>query len=477
MIFGDVNANVEDFNLGRGNNTGNGVGTQVKIGVSNIQSDIPIQITGSMSASQIREKLGRTPLADACMDAVEWGAADIRCIPVKATVKGTVTDVETSGTGQGTLTVEGDPNNEYSILVEITDNGQNNEAGYRYSLDNGATYSEESVIPLAGTADLEDTGLTLKFVENESGDSWKEGDTFRFTTTAPAMNNQDILNAVEKLFYYTTAFEFIHIVGTTSRALWAACGSMADDFLDKYKKPVFFILEQRYIKPDESMDEYITAMEEDVRGINNRYLQVVCSWSKYQRKDGRVQLVNNAGIVSGLYCQSKESQSIGEVESFPVSEAKMLELLPSGIDMYLPRINDAKYLTFRKYDGREDYYVTNACVMAPDGSDYTYAEDVRVSNRLIKDVRSYALNKLQIEVDPDNLDRDITVVEEYLNTPVETAIDEDNIISSGRLEINRETNILVSESLDVTITYVPKGHVREINLTFKTENPYNSGEA
>lgn len=73
MIFGDVNAEVEDFNLGRGSGAGNGVGVQVKIGASNVQSDIPIQITGSMSAAQIREKLGRTPLADACLDAVEWG--------------------------------------------------------------------------------------------------------------------------------------------------------------------------------------------------------------------------------------------------------------------------------------------------------------------------------------------------------------------------------------------------------------------
>lgn len=476
MIFGDVNAEVEDFNLGRGSGAGNGVGVQVKIGASNVQSKIPIQITGSMSVAQIREKLGRTPLADACLDAVEWGAADIRCIPVKATVKGTVSDVKAVNTGQGILTVEGDPNNEYSVIVEITDSGQNNEAGYRYSLDHGATYSEESVIPLAGTAVLEDTGLTLKFAENENGDSWIEGDTFCFTTTAPTMNNQDVLDAVEKLFYETTAFEFIHIVGTTSRALWAACGSLADDFLNKYKKPVFFILEQRCIKPDESMDQYITAMEEDAKGINNRYLQVVCSWSKYQRKDGRVQLINNAGIVSGLYCQAKESQSIGETRSFPVSEAKMLALQPAGIEMYLQRLNNAKYLTFRKYVGKEDYYVTNACMMAPDGSDYTYAEDVRVSNRLVKDVRAYALNELQIEVDPDNLENDLTVIEEYINTPIETAVDEDNIISSGRLEINRETDILVSESLDVTITYVPKGHVREINLTFQVENPYTSGE-
>lgn len=33
-------------------------------------------------------------------------------------------------------------------------------------------------------------------------------------------------------------------------------------------------------------------------------------------------------------------------------------------------------------------------------------------------------------------------------------------------------NILVDEKLDINITYVPMGHVREMNLTFAVENPY-----
>ena len=35
-------------------------------------------------------------------------------------------------------------------------------------------------------------------------------------------------------------------------------------------------------------------------------------------------------------------------------------------------------------------------------------------------------------------------------------------------------NILVDEKLDINITYVPMGHVREMNLTFAVENPYSA---
>lgn len=57
---------------------------------------------------------------------------------------------------------------------------------------------------------------------------------------------------------------------------------------------------------------------------------------------------------------------------------------------------------------------------------------------------------------------------------VEDAV-RDKIISSGSVTIDTENlNILVDEKLDINITYVPMGHVREMNLTFAVENPYSA---
>lgn len=110
-MYGDVNVTVEDGNLGRSSSTGSGV--QFKIGISNIESATPILITGSMDAKKIKEKVGNTPLADACIDSVENGAATIYCIPVKATTDGTIGEVKAVKTGEGTLEVSGKPNNAY----------------------------------------------------------------------------------------------------------------------------------------------------------------------------------------------------------------------------------------------------------------------------------------------------------------------------------------------------------------------------
>ena len=469
-MFGDVNVKVEDGNLGRSSSTG--TGTHIKIGISNVESKAPILISGTMNAKKIKEKVGETPLADACIDAVEWGAASIYCIPVKAGTAGTIGAVEEEKAGYGEFTVTGSPNNAYDIVVEVMDDGECNEGSFRYSVDGGNTFTEEMTIPVTGEVTLSATGLVAKFTDAEGGGSFKSGDCFTFSTTSPAMSNQAVINAVEGLINSPLAFEFVHIVGTSSKALWASLCTLANDFLTKYKRPLYFVCEARGKTADETLEEYVNAMLEETKGINNMYMQVVCSNSRYQRMDGRVQDINNAGIVTGLYGQAKESQSIGEVKSFPISEAKMLKLLPEGIEDYIKTLDDAKYVTIRKYISKEDFYVTSANMMSPEGSDYAYAEDVRVSNRLVKAVRAAALDELQVEIDPGDIETSIANIQEQLATPVEDAV-RDKIISSGTVAIDTENlNILVDESLDVRITYVPMGHVREMNLTFAVENPY-----
>ncbi len=469
-MFGDVNVVVNDGNLGRSTSTG--TGTHVKIGISNVVSSSPILITGSMNAKKIKEKLGDTPLADACMDAVEWGAASIYNIPVKASTVGEIGEVTQDKAGQGGIEVSGSPNNAYDIVVEVIDGGGRNEGSIHYSIDGGGTYTEEKTIPLDGEVVLADTGITVRFMDAEDGDSFCEGDKITFATSAPVMNNQDVLQAVESLINSNLVFEFIHIVGTSARALWASLAALANDFLEKYKRPLFFVCEARPKNADESLDEYVNAMTAESRAINSMYIQVVCSNARYQRIDGRVQDINAAGIVTGLYGKAKESQSIGEVKSFPISEAKLSKLLPEGIEDYISVLDEAKYLTLRQYAGREDYYVTSARMMAPDGSDYTYAEDVRVSNRLVKAVRAAALNELQVEISPDDLEASLAGIQAALNISIEDAL-RDKIISSGSAVIDtKNLNILVDESLDVNITYVPMGHVRAMNLVFAVENPY-----
>ncbi|WP_312644584.1 DUF2586 domain-containing protein [Hydrogenoanaerobacterium sp.] len=449
-----------------------GSGVHAKIGVSPKLSTSPILIKGSMSAKKIQEQLGLSPLADACMDSVENGASLIYCIPVAASVDGKVGEVKKTGTGTGTLTITGKPNNSYQLVVKITKEGGLNEAACKYSFDGGLKFSEEITIPISGQLALAPTGLTLVFATGaENAKSFELEDTFTISTTAPQMNNEDVLTAIDKLRKIKATIEFVHIVGETSKALWSVCATTAENFFSTYFKPLFFVLEAPNITTGQTVEAYATSLISDRKGCNSIYVQVVTARGIYTRMDGTTQEINLAGIVSGFYAQADVQQSIGEVKSFHVSENKLLSLTPVGIEDYLAELDAGGFLTFRAYEGLAGWYVTNARMLAPEGSDYQYAERVRVHNQMAREVRKELLMQLQSQIDISNLDAELEAIAKFAETPLDQMI-ADKEISAARIIIPEGQDILSTEKLNLIIRYVPIGYVREMEVNLGMENPF-----
>ena len=471
-MFSSVNVNVEDGNLGR--STVEGRGVQVTIGVSNVKSTVPLLITNTMKPDVIKEKLGYTPLADACMDAAENGLKENYAIPVTANVQGTVGKITHSGDGAGSISVEGNPNNVYQVIVEITETGDLNNGMFRYSIDGGNTFSMEQMIPMTGTYELSKTGLVLKFSESVE---FKEGDAYSFETTEPVLNNQSVLQAVESLKNSNISFELVHIVGTSGKALWAALQQEAVEFLNIYKKPVIFVVEGREKREEETLDEYLIAMKEERRGISSIYICVSLSYGIYIGNDMSTRITNMAGVICGLFGRAKESLSIGCVKDFPISSAKLLKLIPEGISEYTEKLDEMGYTVFRQYTGLEKYYVSNANTLAPDNSDFPYVENVRVLNRIVREVTKRATENIQQEIDPEEIETSVKGIESELNIAMDDC-DDDKIISSGEVTIDTEnTNILVDETLTVNAEWVPMGTSRVFNINFAVKNPYGTSSA
>ena len=466
----DVNTIITDGGLGV--DTTKGVGVHFKIGVSPIESSVPIVITGTMNATKIKEKLGLSPLADACMDSVENGSNMIYCLPVSASVVGTIGTLAKVVTGLGQCTVTGEPNNAYEIIVKFTGAGGFNEAVLRYSVDGGYSFSDEITLSVNGEVSIPFTGVVFEFTENVvKADSFKIGDTYNVKTDAPQMTNEDVLGAIVKLRSTAYSFEFVHIVGESTKALWAAVSSEEQTFYEQYKKPLFFVLEARNITEDESLDEYAQYLVDERIGLQNYDIQIVTARSLYTRMDGTIHDINNAGIVCGLYSKSKVQQSIGEVKSFSISENKMLELLPVGIEDYIGILDETKYLTFRKYEGLEGNYVTNARMMCPDGSDYRYAEDVRVKNKIVKETRKKALLELQSDVDMVDVQGSLETMAKFIQIPLDIMA-RSKEISSAKIIVPEGQDILATEKLIIVIRYIPIGHIREIEIDLGMENPF-----
>lgn len=478
----DVKSTVSDGLLGFATATGDG--RHIKIGVSPVASDVPIVVTKDMGAAKIKERLGLSPLADATMDAVQFGAGLVYCVAVKATTPGTIGEVKKTGDSGGTVFATGTPNNAFSVIVKITAQGGRNTAAFTVSIDGGYSWSDELTVPVTGAHALDGTGLTITFTEAEEElqkpSSFMVDDTFAFQTIAPTMTNGDILAAVEKVKNFSEEFEFIHVVGESALPLWQAMDEVQKGLFTVHHKPAFILLEGTYPEADADGDltDWALQMETDRKKVKNTDIQVCAAWGRLVRLDGTTQIVNLAGLASGLYAKAKVHESIGKTRTeagFGIPKAKLLELLPVGYDSSIIELLDlAGYLTFREYDGLADYFVYHTKMMSPDGSDFRYAEDVRVKNKIVRATRKEGLLLKNDDIDLEDIQGELEARAKFLFVPLQRMIDTSEI-SGAEIIVpeGQEQTFLETETMRVKIRYLSRGYIREVDIDIGRSAPSN----
>jgi hypothetical protein len=157
------------------------------IGVAAIPSN---GILTFVDPADVEKTIGDGPLRDVMVSALSIAKTTIYAIALEGTVAGTKSSVlsDEANTGSGTVTVSGNPRNEYDVLVEILSDGGLNEATFRVTLD-GLAGKIITVPDDTGQYAIPNTGLTITFVPE---DGFKAGDTF--STTAPAATNGAVSN-------------------------------------------------------------------------------------------------------------------------------------------------------------------------------------------------------------------------------------------------------------------------------------------
>lgn len=461
---------MNDSNSGVG--SGSGTGIFGKIGVSPVESTSPIVITGNMDADTIREKLGNSPLADACMDSIENGASTIYALPVKETTHGTISKAVHAGEGKGTVEASGNPTNDFTIIVKIETGGLTNAATCSISENGGNTWNDEQTIPLSGEIQLQNTGIELTFEASE-GNTFVAGDTYTFEATAPSANNGDIIEAAKHFRSSMVNVELIHIVGTTTPALWGSLESLGKRMETEAGKPIFFVCEQRNVEENEKTEAYVEAIAPEAKSVKGRHVCVVSQWLRYVRMDGRTQDINMAGIFTGSLASIKESSSAAFTGTGGIAypEGKVVKLLPDGIEDYIQQMDEARYVFLRKYEGLEGYFVAATNMTAPATSDFANIEDVRVMYRLAREIYKRSILHQNEDFDQNAADTYYAQVQEDLNVPIDEARDRDHIISDGRVTIlTDQVNAGKDKKLPIRIQCVPRGYTRELKLQMYVVN-------
>ena len=385
-----------------------------------------------------------------------------------------------SGDGSGSVTAEGSPTNAFEVIVNITAQGGLNTAAFIVSIDGGYSYTDEITVPVTGSYELAGTGLTLKFTAAEQEDlkpsSFLVNDSYTFKTTAPTMTNGDVLGAIAKLSKFNEEFEFIHIVGASSLALWQAVSTAQQELASTNHKPAFFVMEAAAPEETNDLTDWALQMEADRKKIKNTDIQVVAAWGRLVKLDGTTQIVNLAGVASGLYAKAAVQTSIGKTRpeaGFAIEKTQLLELLPAAMDnAIIERLDVAGYLTFREYDGIDAFYVYHTKMMCPDGSDYRYAEDVRVKNKIIRETRKEALKVLNDDIDLEDVQGELETRAKFMGTPLDRMV-ENKEISSYEITVpgGQEKTILETEQMLVKIRYLSRGYIREVVVDLGRSQP------
>ena len=159
--------------------------------------------------------------------------------------------------------------------------------------------------------------------------------------------------------------------------------------------------------------------------------------------------------------KTKDEDALG----FP--KTKLLELVPIGYDSTVIELLDvAGYMTFREYDGLDDIFVYHTKMMCKDGSDFRYAEDVRVKNKIIRETRKKALQFKNDDIDLEDIQGELDARAKFISVPLDRMV-EDKEISSYETPWTRAATIpcLEDETMSVIIRYLSRGYIREVVST------------
>ena len=220
----------------------------------------------------------------------------------------------------------------------------------------------------------------------------------------------------------------------------------------------------------------VSWMEAKRKKVKNYDIQVVTAWGRLVKLDGSTQITNLAGLVCGLYAKAAVQESIGKTRTeagFGIPKTKLLELLPAEMDNSIIELLDlAGYLTFREYDGLDDFYVYHTKMMSPDGSDFRYAEDVRVKNKIIRETRKEGLLLLNDDIDLEDVQGELETRAKFMFVPLQRMIDAKEI-SSAEITVpeGQAETILEDETMRVKIRYVSRGYIREVEVDLGRAQP------
>lgn len=343
------------------------------------------------------------------------------------------------------------------LALQIVTPGQRNEGTYRLSIDGGDNYGKTRTIPVDGVVALPDYGVSITFPEGE----YAGGVTYACTLLAPAPGIVDVMTALQSPLALNDV-EFVLVAGPTDAVDWSAAQAKADELWNLHR-PTYFKMSARLPYDNEDLHDYTAWLQGQRENFAGRFVQVCAQFGEITDTGGTRKARNWAGLQAGRVMSIPVQRATGRVKDGPVSQGS----LPDGWEAAQPILEEAGYLTAKKYAGLHGAYWGDSRTMADDTSDYRFEEVLRVVFKAVRKARIAALKSMYDEAGDPLLPTDKTGLA-YLKASIENALD--TMVKAVPKEMaGRVVDIppgqdIVNNGVAVELTLIGIPIIREIKL-------------
>lgn len=440
-----------------------GSGNHVKIGLCTSGVVDTPQAFGDPQT--LRETMGRGPLVEAGVYAIEQSGKPVILIRATQATAGSVGTISQTGAGPLITATGSAPEDAFELLVEILVGGAVATAEFRYSLDGGDNYS--AAIATAASYVIPDSGITLQFIAG----TYVVDEVYSADCTGPVFDSTGLASALDAAIAYSEQWRLAHVVGYAGSASAAATlaatvgAKMATaEGLFRY---AYAVLEM----PDDTDANLIAEFADfaDTRVmLSAGFCELVSAVSGrvYKRPQAWPAV---ARIMAGAVSRDPGAVADGNLGSSVVELYRDEDKTP-GLDA-------ARFLTLRTYKGIPGFYVTQGKMSAASTSDYRSS-----TNRQVMDVASRTAYEALLQyINIDLITNDAGQISEVEARRIEARVlgmIENALLSpkppdASAVEyvLDREQNILSTEIIRSKTRVRPKGYARFIENELAFRNP------
>ena len=455
---------------------------------------LPPAVVGCSSAGIVATPTLVTSIADLVttfgygplVERVGWlldkvGGPIVACRATTATAGAASSVTATSGnTSTAVMTVSGAAADIYSVTVKVTRAGADlaaTTAAVRVSLDAGVTYLPEVAVPVNGEVTIPYTGITADFADG----TFVVGDTFTFTTSAPAFDASGIGAAFDALRTTPYGHEYVHIAGASVAATFDRVVTELDEneAAGIYR---WAFLEARLPNSGESVATWLGVLAGTSPGFSGKTdtrIAVAAGGAKLTSPVTGVKRTTSVGALISARCaliaESQPprrgiSEHPGRVETGPVDG-----LLYGTGDLVHdirtnPSLDTNHFCGIQSIVGRSDGYYRTARTRAADGSGYTETQ----RTRLIIQAQRVALAELTtlLNSDPDTVDGtgalspdDADAIDERVTGAMRRELVTTRLAQNAAARINRTDDVLATGRVRASVTAKPPAYINELTAT------------